>query len=324
MTVSTSARPRYSHCIGFFAETGRGFSNPYDIVAGPDETLYTINRSNGADAPLGGMRIAVCKLDSEYLGDWGDYGSGPGQLIWPTTIAIDQQGQLWIVDEYRNDIQAFEPGGRFLQGLGGPGSGPGQFDRPSGLAFDPDGNFIVADTQNNRLQKLSPDGQHLATWGSAGSESGQFDQPWGVAVDRQGQIYVADWRNDRVQKLGPDGEPLMIFGTGQPAEARVRRPSGVAVDDQGRVYVADWGNNLLKIYGPGGEHLVTVEGDADLSPWALDYLAADAATVAERAQAANLEAEKRFWGPTGIKVDAAGRLYVVESCRHRVQIYQTV
>ena len=51
---------------------------------------------------------------------------------------------------------------------------------------------------------------------------------------------------------------------------------------------------------------MTLEGDADLSPWALEYLAADAATAAERQQAANPEQEKRFWAPTGIKLDAAG------------------
>jgi DNA-binding beta-propeller fold protein YncE len=144
-----------------------------------------------------------------------------------------------------------------------------------------------------------------------------------VAVDRDGRIYVADWGNDRVQQLGPDGQPLAIFGVGRPAESRLRRPSGVAVDAQGVVYVADWGHNLVKVFGPGGEHLLTLEGDADLSQWAREYLAADAGVAAERQQAANLDEEKRFWAPTGIKLDGAGRLYVVESCRHRVQIYET-
>jgi sugar lactone lactonase YvrE len=98
----------------------------------------------------------------------------------------------------------------------------------------------------------------------------------------------------------------------------------VAVDDDGLVYVADWGNNLVKIFTPVGTLAATLEGDADLSPWAIEYLAADAATAALREQAAHPEQEQRFWGPTGIKLDAAGRLYVVESCRHRIQIYQKV
>jgi hypothetical protein len=135
---------------------------------------------------------------------------------------------------------------------------------------------------------------------------------------------VADWRNNRVQQLAPDGSPLAIFGADGPAESRLRRPSGVAVDDQGLVYVADWGNNLVKVYAPSGPLVQTIQGDADLSVWAQEYLAADTATAAEREQAATLEPEKHFWAPTGIKLDTAGRLYIVESCRHRVQIYQTL
>jgi DNA-binding beta-propeller fold protein YncE len=323
MSVATTSQIRYSHCIGFFAETGRGFSNPYDVAPAPDETLYVINRSNGADAPLGGMRIAALRLNSDYLGDWGEFGEGPGRLVWPTAIALNQQGRLWIVDEHRHDVQAFETGGGFLNRLGGLGSEAGQFNRPAGLAIDPDGNLIVADTYNHRLQKLSPNGRPLAAWGGPGRALGQFNLPWGVALDRQGRIYVADWRNDRVQQLEPDGRPRAIFGVGGPTEARLKRPSGVAVDERGLVYVADWGNNLVKVFAPTGELVQTLAGDADLSTWAQEYLAADAATAAERQQAASLEPEKRFWAPTGIKLDAAGRLYVVESCRHRIQIYQT-
>ncbi len=323
MTVATTSPTRYSHCIGFFAETGRGFSNPYDLAPASDGTLYVINRSNGADAPLGGMRIAIVKLDSEYLGDWGEFGDAPGQLIWPTGIALDQQDRLWIVDEHRHDVQAFETGGGFLSGFGGFGSAAGQFNRPSGLAIDADGNLVVADTYNHRLQKLSPDGRPLAAWGGFGSAPGQFDLPWGLTIDLQGRIYVADWRNNRVQQLAPDGSPLAVFGADGPAEARLRRPSGVAVDDQGLVYVADWGNNLVKVYAPTGALVQRIQGDADLSVWAIEYLAADEATAAEREQAASLEPEKHFWAPTGIKLDAAGNLYVVEVCRHRVQIYKT-
>jgi DNA-binding beta-propeller fold protein YncE len=324
MTVSVRSPVRYSHCIGFFAEVGRGFSNPYDVATGPDDVLYVLNRSNGADAPLGGMRITSCGIDSSYLGEWSQYGDGPGQLVWPTAIVVDQQGRLWIADEHRHDVQAFEADGRCVGRVGGFGSGPGQLNRPAGLALDADGNLIVGDAHNNRVQKLSPDGQCLASWGSQGSGLGQFNLPWGVAVDGRGHIYVADWRNDRVQELGPNGQPLAIFGADGPAEARLKRPSGVAVDDDGLVYVADWGNNLVRIYAPEGSLLVTLEGDADLSPWALEYLAADAVTAQLRQQAAHPEQERRFWGPTGIKLDVAGRLYVVESCRHRMQIYQKV
>ena len=34
------------------------------------------------------------------------------------------------------------------------------------------------------------------------------------------------------------------------------------------------------------------------------------------------QTEPYFWGPTSVNLDAQGRLYVTESSRHRVQIYQ--
>ena len=35
------------------------------------------------------------------------------------------------------------------------------------------------------------------------------------------------------------------------------------------------------------------------------------------------QTEPYFWGPVGLDIDAMGYLYVVESNRHRVQIYTT-
>ena len=34
--------------------------------------------------------------------------------------------------------------------------------------------------------------------------------------------------------------------------------------------------------------------------------------------------EKFFWGPTSVKLDESGRVYVTESNRHRVQIFERV
>ena len=34
--------------------------------------------------------------------------------------------------------------------------------------------------------------------------------------------------------------------------------------------------------------------------------------------------EKFFWGPTSIKLDGSGKLYVTESNRHRIQIYEPI
>ena len=42
----------------------------------------------------------------------------------------------------------------------------------------------------------------------------------------------------------------------------------------------------------------------------------------EQAREESANVEKLLWGPTAVKIDAVGRIFIVDSCRHRVQIYQ--
>ena len=45
-------------------------------------------------------------------------------------------------------------------------------------------------------------------------------------------------------------------------------------------------------------------------------------SVTDRYRNESAAVEKLFWGPTSVVTDDDGRLFVVDSCRHRVQIYQ--
>lgn len=97
----------------------------------------------------------------------------------------------------------------------------------------------------------------------------------------------------------------------------------MAVDGEGHIYVADWGNNRVQVLGPDGRSRLMLHGDATLSKWAREFLPANPDYIQERAMARNREVERYFWGPTVI-LDSEGRLYVVDSCRHRLQIYRRV
>jgi sugar lactone lactonase YvrE len=111
----------------------------------------------------------------------------------------------------------------------------------------------------------------------------------------------------------------------------------VAVDDEGNIYVADWGNERVQILAPDGSFRAKLRGESGLSKWGESYFIANQDELEER-QKADLEPElslsatddlrqesasieKFFWGPVAVKVDDQGRLYVVESCRHRIQVY---
>jgi DNA-binding beta-propeller fold protein YncE len=324
MSVAVANPYRYRQTIGMFVEFGRGMSNPYDVAPVEDGRLFVLNRSNIFDAPVGGLRIGIITLDEDYLGDWGAYGTGPGQLIWPNAMVLDPHGRLLISDEWRHDVQCFDQDGTLIHSWGGPGTEDGRFNRAAGIAFDSAGNVIVVDAANHRLQKFDPQGRFVMKWGSFGNGPGQLNMPWGIAVDAGDNVYVSDWRNDRLQVFDAEGRYLTTIGSSGTGDGQFRRPAGISIDRTEHIIVADWGNERVQILRPDGVHVATLHGDATLSKWAQEFIEASPDVAAKRQSAADLEAEKCFWGPVSVRVDGTGRLYVAEHSRHRIQIYERV
>ena len=337
--AETRSNPRsgflkYSLTIGLSTMEGRGFSFPSDTAIGEDGRLYTVSRADHAPPQV---RVTMYDLDSKYFGTFGSYGKGDGQFLGPTAIAADSLGQVYVADEYAHRIVVYDPAGEFVSSWGVHGARPGELDSPSGLAFDRDDNLYVADHQNHRIQKFTKDGRFLLEFGSEGSGSGQFNLPWGVTVDAKGQVYVADWRNDRVQRFSPEGEFLGAYGTSGRGDGQLLRPSSVAVDGEGYMYVADWGNERVQVLDPEGGFVMKLRGEATLSKWADEFFDTNVEEAQARA-AADLEpdielfggdpheesshVEKLFWAPVSVKLDGDGTLYVTESNRHRVQVYE--
>jgi DNA-binding beta-propeller fold protein YncE len=325
MVTATRTTFTYSHTIGKLAQSGAGFNNPYDVAIGLDGQLFVLNRTNMAHAPLGAVRVTICTFDEEYIGQFGNYGDDDGNFIWPVAIARDSQGRIYVSDEKRQDVQIFDANGTFIRKFGGAGKEPDRFNRPSGLAVDQSDNLIVVDHLNNRVQVFNPDGGLEAIWGEAGSGAGQFDLPWGVNTDAQGQVYVADWRNDRVQQFTLDGRYLATFGASGKGEEQLHRPANVAVDGEGIVYVADWGNERVQIFDATGGHLATLRGDSTMvTKWSRGQIESDPLLREQRTTHAERVGgkERLFRGPTAVEVDADGHLVVVDSCRHRLQVYR--
>ena len=328
---------KYSHTIGLVAMEGRGFSNPVDLSIASDGLIYVVSRTN----PLQpyGIRVGICNLDSDYIGDFGSFGSGDGQFIWPTALAFDSDDRLYMADEYNHRITVFDRAGNFLSSWGAQGDASGQFNGPSGIACDAEDNLYVVDHLNNRVQKFTTQGRHLLEWGTEGGADGYFNLPWGVTVDSVGNVYVADWRNDRIQKFSQDGKFLAKFGSSGQADGQFNRPSSVAVDADGYMYVADWGNERVQVLGPDGSFQLRLRGQATLSRWAEEFFAAnpdekqardrsnlvpDLTEEADTPHEESARIERYFWGPTSVKLDREGRLYVTETNRHRIQIYNPI
>ena len=166
---------------------------------------------------------------------------------------------------------------------------------------------------------------------------GEFNLPWGIALDPDGNVCVADWRNDRIQRLTPDGEFLASYGSSGGGDGEFNRPSRVAIDSDGNIYVADWGNQRVQVLDADGNFLVKLKGEATLGKWAAEYMDSQQDEFRARSTfepyfevdtedkneiAARIE--PYFWDPVTVAVDKEDRSYVLETGRHRFQIYERV
>ena len=319
-TVAAGRVFDYSYCIGMYGMSGQGFWSPQDFALAGD-TMYVLSR--GAEEL--GQRVSRVTLDHEFLGQFGAFGRGDGQFVWPRSIALDDDGNVYASDDFLNRVSIFDPEGTFVSCWGETGDGKGQLKGPCGMAFDADGNILVVDSANNRVQRFTSDGKFLDRFGHHGKGEGEFNLPWGICLDDAGNVYVADWKNNRVQKFDADGnfvqkfEASPVSGVGD-----LNGPTGVAVDSEGDVYVTDWGNHRLQVYAPDGRFIATLVGDAQQpSPWTQTYIDANPDIVKARRRV-NLEPEWRFRRPVAVRVDENDRIFVLEANRHRVQVYDKV
>jgi len=325
-------RVTYDKTIGIVNNNplGRGFAHPIDIAERNGE-LYVLNKHPGF------TRVGVCTYQEEYLREYGTYGHGDGQFWLPTGVAVNADGYTFVCDEFHNNVTVFGISGEFLEKWGEEGSDVGQFGGPSGIAIANNGNILVVDQNNNRIQEFQTDGTHVRSWGESGNEIGQLNQPWGICIGKDESIYVADWGNDRVQQFDSQGTPLKIFGGPSENGGCLHRPSKPAVDSDGYLYVSDWGNEAVKIYSPSGQFIQSLRGEATLSKWAQEFLDANPDESSQRdisdlmpelpshfntPYLISTQIESYFWGPSSVLVGEDNRLYVVESSRHRIQIYE--
>ena len=325
----------YDRTIGLSTMQGRGFYYPTDSHVATDGTIYVVNRSLESD--IRGVRVTVTNLESDFLGTFGSYGEDDGQYIWPTAITADSAGRLYISDELTQRITISDSSGKFLAKWGIPGTRAGEFNGPSGLAFDSNDELYVVDHHNHRIQKFTKDGEFLNAFGSEGAGDGQFYLPWGITIDAKGEVYVADWGNDRIQKFSPHGELLAKYGSSGREDGQFVRPASVVVDQGGYIYIADWGNERVQVLDSEGGFIQKLRGEATLSKWAEEYFEINT-QEAEARNKSDLEPdmeffiddpheesshiEKYFWAPTSIKLGENGKVYVTESNRHRIQVYQ--
>ena len=330
MTTTTFGL-KYVTNVGFAADFGgRGFQLPSSMAIRADGVIFVVSRGKSSTKNSNGIQMVT--KDHDFLGQIGTYGAGLGGMMWPTSVVLDGDENLYLADEYFNKVTKYDREGNPITEWGTKGSGDGQFNQPSGLLIQ-DQLIYLVDSRNNRIQMYSLDGEFQGQWGSGGDGEGEFNLPWGISDDSEGNIYIADWRNDRIQKFDSNGNYISAIGGGKTSV--LDRPSDVAVDPDGNIYVTDWGSQRLLVLDQSGSILETKRGEADLNPWSVEYLSSQDderkaresfvpvyQADTEDPSEVSARMEPYFWDPVAVELDQDGTVYLLETGRHRFQVFE--
>ncbi len=142
--------------------------------------------------------IHIFDMDGSYLKGFGGAGNEEGKFFFPTYLALDGSGNLYVTDTMNTRVQVFDGKGRHLKTLGQRGDAFGMFDKPKGVAVDSFGNVYVVDSAWSNVQIFNQRGEILLFFGGRGRFPGLLFNPTGIAIDKDNRVYVADAFNGRI------------------------------------------------------------------------------------------------------------------------------
>ena len=214
--------------------------------------------------------IAGIPLSPGYSGDGGP--ATQAQLDNPRGVAVDDIGNLYIIDYYNHAIRKIDASGIITTIAGGNGccdSGDGglaidaQLWSPYAIALDQTGNIYF--TQSGSVVKMIDAQGVITTYAGTGvsgysgdggpASEAQLRGPLGVAVDKVGNVYIAEETYGRIRMVNTSGIITTVAGSGQwvydyktgPATlGSLMHPQGVAVDTKGNIYIAEYTTKVVK------------------------------------------------------------------------------
>jgi len=328
------------------------FNWPKDVTLDSSKNIWVVDDQRISQYDSSGNFLQV-------FPDWDDdpwrCADDNGHFCWPHGIAFDSGGNLYVSDTDNHRVQVFSLSGGtpvYSTTVGVTsvsGSDNAHFNRPTQIVIDSSDNLYVADADNFRVQVCT----YAAGWscsnfhGTGSQGSGNNELGWwvsGLGKDGSDNIYIADSDNDRVKKCTSAGS-CSIFKSG------LNYPVDVAVDSSSDVYVSEMSDFTIRKYSSAGADKGIFAGTSGV-PYLTNNtllntpsgiaIAADGSIYASEHIGMRLiklnPAGSQVWtiGQPGVEgsdnyhfnwprgnpaIDAAGRIYVTDSGRHRVQIY---
>lgn len=268
---------------------------------------------------------------SRFQGD-----RGPATLAalnFPTAVAVDGQGTLYIADTMNHRIRKVETGGAITtvagtgqQRFAGDGSpaNAAALNDPAALVLDGHGHLYIADQSNNRVRCVDLATGVISTVAGTGEAAYNGDGlpaaeaalagPSGLALDGDGRLYIADTFNGRIRMVdfatgvistvAGDGGEYRYQGHATELSTSLSRPYGIAVERDGHLLITDSDSHLIRRWDRNRK-LITVLAGNGMASYGGDGGAPEASSLNY---------------PFGVAVDARGNAYVADTFNHRIRM----
>ncbi len=192
------------------------------------------------------------------------------------TLDVDDDGNIYVLDEGAADIKAFDAGGRHIRTIGRRGQGPGEFGLPVGIIITPRNEILAYDMGQRVLKFLSREGTSLRQLSTA--DKFQFTGPRFTPDGHMVGSYLvpADKPTAELKLLNPELDPIQTLVSLPVTPPPVlhlfaaRSMTGLRwnVNHRGEII---WGDFLkpeyaLHIHDQAGKHVRTLTREYDPLP----------------------------------------------------------
>ncbi|MEZ6095253.1 MAG: hypothetical protein R3C03_13650 [Pirellulaceae bacterium] len=175
------------------------------------------------------------------------------------------------------------------------GLDPGQFNKPRAIAVSPDDELFIVD-KLGRIQVFDCEGNYLREWRTPLIDQGK---PCGLTFHSSGLLMVADTHYFRILFYTVNGElvdPKTIGGINGRRNGEFGFVTDVVEDANGDFFVSDYGDyDRIQKFDANGEFV---------SGWG-----------------GHGSDDMQFLRPQSLAIDQRNRLWVADSCNHRIQIF---
>lgn len=220
------------------------------------------DRATGRYVP-GAVETPRPSADAAGRPQFGGRGSQPGNLVRPSDIEVDAEGNLYVIDHSRRVLTRYDAAGNVLGSVDVRTAGDTTEDsQPWGLAVAPDGRIVVADTFGWRLRVFDATLHLEGVYGETprlvpGEPPGLLELygPRDAAVDSSGQVWITDTGHDRILVFDLQGNPLRAIGNEGSGPGQFNEPVGISIASDGSIWIADAYNARVVALDARGSYL---------------------------------------------------------------------